>query len=70
MQIQYLICKHVCDVQYNMADKLIDWPVKYNPAGQGGRPQKCLAETLVPGGRLVLTIVEFEYICHQHQLNL
>ena len=46
MQIQYLICKHVCDVQYNMADKLIDWPVKYNPAGQRGRPQKCLAETL------------------------
>ena len=30
-----------------MADKLIDWRVKYNTASHGGRPQKCLAETLV-----------------------
>ena len=45
--------EHVHDVNYYMAGKLILWPVKYNPAGHGGRPQKCLAETLM--GRCVLT---------------
>ena len=29
-----------------LAGKLIRWPVKYNPAGQGGRLQKSLAGTL------------------------
>ena len=30
-----------------LAGKLIHSPVKYNPAGQGGRHQKSLAGTLV-----------------------